>query len=241
MTAKQILDRFITGLEEPLASQLENLQPTTLTEAFEHAEIATRNESSRVNETQVRNRRFKQKFVDRRNPNKGFDRDQRGNKEQERNQLLRNVICFNCGKPRHKANNCYAKKGGNPPDFGGLPYANPIPQPKMGQPLQPRTTQGQVATIAVVTPNQHNYPANQEWNRNKRVRATETEDANVNVVVENHSTHKQSSVIDVEGEYQAKKFIVLVDIGSSHSFISLKCVNEVDLCPSLLDKLMQVK
>ena len=241
MTAKQILDRFIAGLEEPLASQVENLQPTTLTEAFERAKIATRNEPIRINEIQVRNIKFKQKFVDRRGkPNKGFDRDQRSN-EQERNQLLRNLICFNCGKPGHKASNCYAKKGGNPPDFGRLPYANPIPRPRMGQPLQPRSTQGRVATMVEVSPNQHHYLVNQEGDKNKRGRATEIEDATVNAAVESHSTHKQSSVIHVEGEYQGKKFILLVDTGSSHSFISPKCVNELDLCPSLSHKLMRVK
>ena len=32
MTSKYILDKFIVGLDEPLASQVENLQPKSLTE-----------------------------------------------------------------------------------------------------------------------------------------------------------------------------------------------------------------
>ena len=69
--------------------------------------------------------------------------------------------------------------------------------------------------MAEVSPNQHHYLANQEGDRNKRGRATEIEDATVNAVVESHSTHKQSSVIHMEGEYQGKKFILLVDTGRS--------------------------
>ena len=44
----------------------------------------------------------------------------------------------------------------------------------------------------------------------------------------------------MEGEYQGKKFILLVDIGSSHSFISPKFVKVLDLCPNLSHKLMRV-
>jgi hypothetical protein len=58
----------------------------------------------------------------------------------------------------------------------------------MGQPLRVRTTQGLVATIEKVSPNQHNYSSNQERDSNKSLRATEIEDANVNAIVERHST-----------------------------------------------------
>ena len=49
----------------------------------------------------------------------------------------------------------------------------------MGQPLQVRTTQGGITTMEEVSPNQRNYPSNEE-----RARVIEVEDANVYAVVE---------------------------------------------------------
>ena len=66
------------------------------------------------------------------------------------------------------------------------------------------------------SPNQRIHSSNKEWNKDNRARVTETENANDNVVVESCSTHKQSSVIQVEGEYQGKKFILLYKTASSH-------------------------
>jgi hypothetical protein len=84
------------------------------------------------------------------NPNKGVDRNQWGNSDQERNQTLRRLTCFNCGKFGHEASNSYAREGENPLKFGQLPYANPIPRPKIGQPLEVKTIVGRLATMEEV-------------------------------------------------------------------------------------------
>ena len=72
----------------------------------------------RTNEPHVQNMTFKKKFLDRWNPDTGFDLDQRGNSDQERSKTLRRFTCFNCGKDGHKESHCYATKGENPPNFG---------------------------------------------------------------------------------------------------------------------------
>ena len=238
MTKPQAVSRFVRGLNPPLNHRLESMRPISLQDAVLRAkpleeEIrASGNFCKRPPPFQPRDR-----DPPRQNPSNVNPRMPHLHNSDASNQDMawKNGLCYNCFQAGHRRAQCpYPPRTVPPPK---VPNPNPILQnprgraaminPPMDQQARPYNKRGRFnprgrgdgrANVAAIFGGDEANLQDEEDNRAKVYAATE-----------HQGNNRQFSVIQAPASYKGKHFKLLIDSGSTHSFLSPKCIRNLVL------------
>ncbi len=77
--------------------------------------------------------------------------------------------------------------------------------------------------------NQNSRPAVARINQVQAFQEEDNHQAHIHAAIEYQRANQQFSVLQTPGEYEGKPFTLLIDFGSTHSFLSPRCIRNLNL------------
>ncbi|MCO5606457.1 hypothetical protein L7F22_060645 [Adiantum nelumboides] len=217
MTLKQQVARFCQGLIEPLNNRLEALRPTNLQDALLRAKPL----ALEIQKTQQGRRNY---LAKRARPN-NWNNQPANHAYQNRPIVattaaieLPNVRCYECQEYGHYQSKCPRRtraSGANATPVNAIAREQPNICGGRGRANRGRG-RGAIAraNAAIDQPT---------------VRDETDERAVLHAAIDNPGAHQQFAIIQAPGTHQGEKVEFLIDCGSTHSFLSPRCMRKLKL------------
>ena len=225
MSSEQQIARFCQGLNSPLDSRLEAMRPTSIQDALIRAKPLVR--ESGFERGQKKREPFQPKWKD-----GGYKRNSTPIENQPRvyaaNTPVRDISmirCYECDKLGHYRSNCPELKNrvASATTAEQRPQDQRPPQQHRGGNQGRGRGRGRVARVNGRGGRAYAAAAEPTVNDEANKRAT------LYAAIDNPGAQNQYAVIQTKAIHQGETFDLLIDCGSTHSFLSPKCLRKLKL------------